>query len=434
MQCKHLHALHLTKREETYDDPWIRLAASVAGIALAGPLAAQEITFAFTDDDPAYIERMGELVDQFEAENPGVTVEFVTAGYAQMMEQLPLQLSVGEGPDLCQDHRRRPDEVHARPFRRHAGRGRLPCLYGDTLTLLKGPGDGDDHIGGFMASQTLNLPFVNKTLFDQAGVPLPQAGATLAEIVDASVQVAEATGVEIPFTLDRSGHRFAGPAFSYGAAFMTDGGSSFPDDAAKQYIADLYGWTQSGAFPVEMWGAAGGSRYKSMGEEFVNANVATYFAGNWMVNPFINQIGDAFEWTVLDAPCGAGGCIPMPGGTFIAAFEYTEHPEIVAKLVEFLGSEEVQREIAETFIIIPGANLGEVAYQLEDPNAQQAMQVFGRNTANVTPAVREWQRTLGAGAVYNSIVQRMPQLIVGELSLEETYERLAADVAEAEEG
>ena len=77
------------------------LATSLAALALAGPLAAQEITFAFTDDDPAYIERMGELVDQFEAENPGVTVEFVTAGYAQMMEQLPLQLSVGEGPDLA---------------------------------------------------------------------------------------------------------------------------------------------------------------------------------------------------------------------------------------------------------------------------------------------------------------------------------------------
>ena len=305
-------------------------------------------------------------------------------------------------------------------------------LHGDTLTLLRGPGNGEDHIGGYMASQTLNLPFVNKTLFDQAGVPLPEAGATLAETVEASVPVAEATGMQIPFTIDRSGHRFAGPAFSYGADFMTDGVFSFPDDEAKRYIADLYGWTQTGAFPVEMWGTAGGSRYKSMGEEFVNANVVTYFAGNWMVNPFIEQIGDAFEWTVLDAPCGAGGCIPMPGGTFIAAFEHTEHPEIVARLVEFLGSEEVQREIAETFIIIPGANLGEIDYQLEDPNAQAAMQVFGRNTGNVTPAVREWQRTLGAGAVYNSIVQRMTQLIVGELSLEETYDRLAADVAEAE--
>lgn len=409
-----------------------RITTSVFTIALAGPLAAQEITFAFTDDDPAYIQRMGELVDQFEADNPGVTVEFVTAGYAQMMEQLPLQLSVGEGPDLAKitDGALMKYTLDLSPYMQDAEGFR--ALHGDTLTLLQGPGDPADHIGGYMASQTLNLPFVNKTLFDQAGVPLPEDGATLSEVVDASVQVAEATGVEIPFTMDRSGHRFTGPAFSYGASYMTDGVFSFPDDAAKQYIADLYGWTQSGAFPVEMWGAAGGSRYKSMGEEFINANAVTYFAGNWMVNPFIEQIGDAFEWTVLDAPCGPGGCIPMPGGTFVAAFEHTEHPEIVAKLVEYLGSEEAQREIAETFIIIPGASLGEIAYKLDDANAQAAMQVFARNAEKVTPEVREWQRTLGAGAVYNSIVQRMTQLIVGELTLEETYERLAADVAEAE--
>jgi alpha-1,4-digalacturonate transport system substrate-binding protein len=409
-----------------------RLATSLAAVALAGPLAAQEITFAFTDDDPGYIQRMGELVDQFEAENSGVTVEFVTAGYAQMMEQLPLQLSVGEGPDLAKitDGALMKYTLDLTPFM--ADPAAFRTLHGDTLKLLQGPGAAEDHIGGYMASQTLNLPFVNKTLFDQAGIPLPEAGATLAEVVDASVQVAEATGVQIPFTMDRSGHRFAGPAFSYGADFMTDGVFSFPDDAAKQYIADMYGWTQSGAFPVEMWGAAGGSRYKSMGEEFINANAVTYFAGNWMVNPFIEQIGDAFEWTVLDAPCGDGGCIPMPGGTFIAAFEHTEHPDIVARLVEFLGSEEVQREIAETFIIIPGADLGAIEYKLDDPSAQAAMQVFSRNAEKVTPEVREWQRTLGAGAVYNSIVQRMTQLIVGELTLDETYERLAADVAEAE--
>jgi len=150
------------------------------------------------------------------------------------------------------------------------------------------------------------------------------------------VQVAEATGLEIPFTMDRSGHRFSGPAFSYGAQYMTDGVFSFPDDAAKQYISDLYNWTKSGAFPVEMWGAAGGSRYKSMAEEFINVNAVTYFCGNWMVNPFREQIGNAFKWTVLDAPCGGGGCITMPGGTFIVAFEHTDHPEAVARLVELL--------------------------------------------------------------------------------------------------
>lgn len=410
----------------------ILMLGCAVGALSVGAAAAQTITFAFTDDDPAYIDRVGELVDQFEADNPGVTVEFVTAGYAQLMEQLPLQLSVGDGPDLAKitdgslmkytldlaPHMADPDGFRA--------------LHGNTLALLRGPDAAEGHIGGFMASQTLNLPFVNVTLFEQAGVEIPAPGATLADLVAASVAVAEATGVDIPFTMDRSGHRFTGPALSYGAAYLTGGAFSFPDDAARAYIADLHEWTQSGAFPVEMWGAAGGTRYKSMGEEFVAGNVVTYLAGNWMVNPFSDQIGDAFDWRAVDAPCGAGGCIPMPGGTFIAAFGHTEHPEVVARLVEFLGSAGVQRELAETYAIIPGANLGEIAYRIENPSAAASMAVFSRNAANVTDAARALQGTQGAGAVYGAIVTRMSQLIVGELTLEEAYERLAQDVAEAE--
>lgn len=413
-------------------NPKLVMAASAVALLSAAPVLSQEITFAFTDDDPNYIQRMGELVDQFEEANPGITVEFVTAGYAQLLEQLPLQLSVGEGPDLAKitDGALMRYTLDMRPHM--ADPDGYAELHGNTLALLRTPDAPEGKIGGYMASQTLNMPYVNATLFEQAGVPIPEQGSSLEDVVMAGVAVAEATGIDIPFTMDRSGHRFSGPAFSYGAQYMTDGVFSFPDDAAKAYITDLYEWTQSGAFPVEMWGAAGGSRYKSMGEEFVNGNVAVYFSGNWMVNNFAEQIGDGFDWAVLDAPCGDGGCIPMPGGTFIAAFQHTEHPEAVAKLVEFLGSADVQREIAERYAIIPGANLGEINYQIEDGNAQAAMAVFARNAPNVADHVREWQGTQGAGAVYNAIVQRMTQLIVGELSLEETFARLEADVAEAE--
>ncbi len=286
------------------------LALSTAAL----PAFAETITFAFTDDDPNYVATMEKLVDQFEAENKDITVDFVTAGYAQMMEQLPLQLSVGKGPDVAKitanDLLRYTADL--RPYMKDPDG--FAKLHGASLDLIRTPGSASDKIGGYVASQTLNQPFVNVTLFEQAGVPLPAKGATLTEIVDASVKVAKATGVEVPFTMDRSGHRFAGPAFSYGAHFLKDGQLIFPDDGAKRYIADFYKWTQSGAFPKEMWGAAGGTRYKSMGDEFANGNVVTYLAGNWMINPFITKIGDAFDWTAIDPPCGDGGCVPMPGG------------------------------------------------------------------------------------------------------------------------
>ena len=403
--------------------------ACAATLAAGGALAQDTINFAFTDDDPAYIQRMEELVGEFEAANPDIKVNFITAGYSQLVEQLPLQLAVGQGPNLAKiaDHALMKYTLDLRPYMNDPDG--FVALHDNTLSLLKSDDAPKDKIGGFMLSQTLNLPFVNKTLWDQAGEPLPEAGATLDEIVEASQRVADATGIDIPFTMDRSGHRFTGPAFSYGSHFEKDSKLIFPDDAAKAYIADIQRWTQSGAFPKEMWGAAGGSRYKNMGDEFVDANIATYFAGNWMVNPFQSKIGQDFEWTVLDAPCGDGGCIPMPGGTFLAAFDNTEHPEAVAKLVEFLGSEEVVRELAERFVIIPGAQIKDLNYQTEDANAAAAMKVFARNKANVTDEILKWSAFPGIQAVQAAIVQRLSQMIVGELTLEETYERLESDIA-----
>ncbi|WP_044617431.1 ABC transporter substrate-binding protein [Gynuella sunshinyii] len=409
----------------------IALASTV--FASSAVLAQENITFWFTDDDPNYIKRISELVDEFEKKNPDITVEFVTTSYTQSREQLALQLSVGEGPDLAKfaDSSLVKYVLDLRPYMKDPDG--YAALHGGSLEFLR-DGDHPNMIGGYVASQTLNLPFVNVTLFEQAGIPIPKQGSTLAEIIDASVKVAEATGVDIPFTMDRSGHRFSGPAYSYGARYLAaDGSFVFPDEAAKTYIKDLYHWTQTGAFPKEMWGAAGGNRYKNMGDEFINANVVTYFAGNWMVNPFQNKIKDAFNWTVLDAPCGPGGCIPMPGTTYIAGFNRTKHPEAVAKLIEFLGSEPVQREIAEKYIIIPGANVKNINYQLDDENAKKAMTVFANNAANVTPEIRAFYKAKGANVVYDTIVQRMSQLIVGEMTLDETFARMASDVAKGNE-
>ena len=409
----------------------LKFATAVSALALTagGAMAKDTISFAFTDDDPAYIKRMEELVGEFEAANPDIDVDFITAGYAQLVEQLPLQLAVGQGPNVAKiaDHALMKYTLDLRPYMTDPDG--FAALHGVTLSLLRTGDAPENKIGGFMLSQTLNLPFINKTLWEQAGEPIPAEGATLDEIVQASKRVADATGIDIPFTMDRSGHRFTGPAFSYGSHFEKDGVVTFPDDAAKALIADIDRWAQSGAFPKEMWGAAGGSRYKNMGDEFVDANVATYFAGNWMVNPFQAKIGQDFEWTVLDAPCGAGGCIPMPGGTFLAAFDNTEHPEAVAKLVEFLGSEKVVRELAERFIIIPGAQLADLHYQTENESAAGAMTVFSRNAPKVTEEIRHWSVFPAIQAVQASIVQRLSQMIVGELTLDQTYERLESDIA-----
>ncbi|MBB4008801.1 ABC transporter substrate-binding protein [Allorhizobium taibaishanense] len=404
---------------------------ALAALALSQPAMAETktITFLFTDDDQSYVEHMAALSKEFEASHPDVKINFVSSGYEAVAKQLPVQLAVGEGPDLAKitDWQLAPFFLDMRPYMKDPDG--YAKLHGDSLNQIRLPGISDPQsINGYVASQTLNLPFINKTLFEQAGEPVPGPKATLKEIVEASVRVAKKTGVQIPFTMDRSGHRFSGAAFSYGSSYVRDDKFSFPDDAAKAYIADLYSWTKDGSFPKEMWGAAGGSQYKNMGDEFVNGNVVTYLAGNWMVNPFQKKIGDAFEWTAINAPCGPAGCYAMPGATAIAAFKRTKYPEVVAQFVEFLGSEKVQRDIAENYVILTGAKIDNPQYKLTDGNAKASMAVFLANEKNVPQEARVFEKKKGGSALYQQIVQRMSQLIVGELTLQQTYDTLAADV------
>ncbi|MBB6219195.1 ABC transporter substrate-binding protein [Rhizobium leguminosarum] len=389
----------------------------------------QTITFLFTDDDQAYVERMEALSKEFETAHPDIKVNFVSSGYDAVAKQLPVQLAIGEGPDVAKitDWQLAPYYLDMRPLMKDPDG--FAKLHGDSLDTLRFPGVNDaNSINGYVASQTFNLPFVNKTLFEQAKEPLPQPTATLKDIVEASARVAKATGAQIPFTMDRSGHRFSGAAFSYGSNYVKDGKFAFPDDAAKHYITDLYNWTKDGSFPKEMWGAAGGTQYKNMGDEFVNGNVVTYLAGNWMVNPFQKKIGDAFDWTAISAPCGDAGCYAMPGGTAIVGFKRTKYPQAVASFIEFLGSEKVQREIAENYVILTGADIKDPQYKLDSKNAKDAMAVFLASRNSAPKAARDLERLKGSSAIYQLIVQRMSQLIVGELSLEDTFKAMSADV------
>ncbi|SCB61098.1 carbohydrate ABC transporter substrate-binding protein, CUT1 family [Rhizobium aethiopicum] len=408
-------------------------ALALATVSFAWSSAAmaetQTITFLFTDDDQAYVERMEALSKEFETAHPDIKVNFVSSGYDAVAKQLPVQLAIGEGPDVAKitDWQLAPYYLDMRPLMKDPDG--FAKLHGDSLNTLRFPGVNDPNsINGYVASQTFNLPFVNKTLFEQAKEPLPQPTATLKDIVEASARVAKATGAQIPFTMDRSGHRFSGAAFSYGSNYVKDGKFSFPDDAAKRYITDLYNWTKDGSFPKEMWGAAGGTQYKNMGDEFVNGNVVTYLAGNWMVNPFQKKIADAFDWTAISAPCGDAGCYAMPGGTAIVGFKRTKHPEAVAAFIEFLGSEKIQREIAENYVILTGADIKDPQYKLESKNAQDAMAVFLAARNSAPKAARDLERLKGSSAIYQLIVQRMSQLIVGELSLEDTFKAMSADV------
>ncbi len=378
-------------------------------------------------------EVLRDLLDRFEAGNPDISVEIDTVPYSAILENLPLDLAAGEGPDMA----------------RVTDLGGLAQYYLDMTPYLSDPAyweenfgpflnwkrvPGDDSsIPGFMTQLTITGPFINRTLFEQAGVEVPSDmsdSVTWEEWAAASVAVAEALEIPYPMAMDRSGHRFAGPAISMGAMYFDDMGHPTVMDEGFRNMAETFvNWHLDGTMHPEMWPLSEG--YANAYEEFANAELAFYMAGSWAVGQFSEAIGDAFDWQAVPNPCGPGGCTGLPGGAALVGIVTTEHPEEVARVMEYLTSQDVLGEFgARTLFIQAHAGLSEsgIDWNTDLQLAKDALSVFVGQVGTLTQTAFDLQAYIYNRNVFNATRDRLTQALVGELTLDEAIERIQDDV------
>ncbi len=391
-------------------------------------------------DDGNEGQVLRDLLDRFEAENPDISVVVDTVPYSSgILEALPLQLASGQGPDMA----RVTDLgglseyfLDLRPF--VADPGYWETNFGPFLGWMRP--EGSDALPGLMTQLTVTGPFVNKTLFDQAGVALPEGDTTWEEWAELSRQVAEATET-FPMVMDRSGHRLAGPAISEGAAFFNaEGAPALDDEGFRQMMQLMTDWHADGTMLPDVWVGSGGE-YAAGNEQFVNAQVVFYMSGSWQISQFAETIGDAFDWVAVPNPCGPAGCTGMPGGAALVGIEGTEHPEEVARVIDYLATEPVQSEFYARTLFIPGhVGLAEsgVDYETDSELTTAALETFSTEVAKLSPIAYDLQGYPYNRVVFDTVRDRLTQVFTGELTLDDAIARMQSDVddgvAEAQRG
>ena len=155
-------------------------------------------------------EVMADLLRRFEDKNRDIRVALDQVPFKAINENLPVQLASGQGPDIA----RVGDlgglaryMLDLRPYLKNAAY--WEANYGPFLQWMRVPGDTSS-IPGFMTQLTVTGPFVNKTLFEQAGVAMPGPKATWEDWAKATKEVAAKVKAPFPIAFDRSGHRFFG--------------------------------------------------------------------------------------------------------------------------------------------------------------------------------------------------------------------------------
>lgn len=410
----------------------IRSAFAALGLSLiCAPAFAGDVRIMWYSDGVEG-DVLRDVLSRFQKENPGINVILDEVAFRTVQEQLPIQLESGTGPDIVR-------VVNLKAQARHwldltpylADPEYWRTNFGAQADWMRE--DGGSAIPGFMTQITLAGGFVNLTLFEQAEVEPPGAGASWDDWVAAAAKVAESQGSVAAFGLDRSGHRIAGPMISYGAKFIDDQGGALPVNAGlREFAGKLIGWVEGGQMLKDTWVAASGSSYRAAADDFINAAIPFYYSGNWQIPNFAQKIGDGFDWTAAPSPCGPEACAGMPGGAGLVAVKYTKNPEEVAKVMEFLAQEEILREMSERTLFLP-AHAGVIAkggldWKTEDPNVKAALDVFVQAVGELNPDAARLQAWKWGTAYYGAMVNRISQAMAGEIGLDEAMQRIDADV------
>ena len=159
-----------------------------------------------------------------------------------------------------------------------------------------------------------------------------------------------------------------------------------------------------------------------------------YMSGSWQIGQFNEKIGDAFDWVAVPNPCGPAACTGMPGGAALVAIGDTEYPEQVARVMDYLAQEDVLSEFYGRSLFIPG-HLGLAAsgveFDTDSPLTADALTTFAAGVPKLDPIAYAFQGYPYNRAMYNAISDRLTQVLVGELTLDEAMVRMQEDVDKA---
>ena len=407
---------------------WVIGLSTLASVAQAGEVRVM------CYQDGSECEVTAELAKRFEAQNSGTKIVIDTVPYKTVLEQLPVQLAAGQGPDIA----RVTDLGGLSKFyldisKDVKDRKYFDDNFGTTAPWLR-PSPNDNGIYGFMSQLTMTGPFVNTTLFEQAKVALPGPKATWDDWTAAARKVAEATKTKSAVAWDRSGHRFAGPAISYGAKIFDGEGNPVIDAGYKTAVNKFVGWHKDGTMMREVWAGSGGSTYASAIDEFINSNVVMVLAGSWQIGNLQKKVGTTFDWAAVPNPCGPAACSGIPGGAAWVALKTSKSPKEAAAFLEFMASEAVYTEFTARTNNIPahtGLAKKGVTYTNADPASKAALAVFGTGVASLDPISYRFQGYKYNRAIMLPTVARVTQAIVGEMSTDEALTKITADMQDA---
>lgn len=378
-----------------------------AATTAAEPAAPVEITYMMWGS-PEELAVWEQIVSDFEAANPGITVSVEVSDWDSYWNKLKTLFAGGTPPDvfamdgpLYPDWQSRGVLLNLQPYV-DADPSLLEGIYPSTLSAYQREGA---YYGLPRDFQTITL-FYNKDMFDAAGLPYP----------DESWDFAKLRETALALTKDNDGdgvtdqYGFSPDLWDmelfWGSAVWGSGGEVLSEDYSRtllaegpareawQLLADMVLVDKS--VPDPLVAAEYGS------DPFAAGVSAMTTIGHWVVPEYANL---EFAWDVAPMPAGPATRATSVNSAGFVASKDSKHPEAAWKFIAFALSEEGQRRLTELGFAIPvRESIAESPVFLEQKGPDINHQVFldALEYARPKPSFKgyeEWAAVVGDGLV-----------------------------------
>jgi len=363
------------------------------------------------------------LMDQFEEENPGITVELVSGPYASTKEQLFAGAASGTMPDVVGL-----DGAWVNDF---ASQG----VIADLTTLMEEAGFDDSELASQIQvdGATYMIPvvnfvyplFTNDDLLAQAGISAPPTNRT--EFAEAAEAVAalggDTSGWVLPLSLEAPNgiqNDVMSWVWASGGTMLDDGQPDVTNDDVTSAVEYLQGLWDAGVI------APGSFTMKEQDkvEEFTNGRVGMMIDSLAHINLIRETNPDLnFSISAIPAEDGYDDERGIPYASWgIGVAENSENKDAAFKLVEFLMSEEVNSELSSVANAFPG-NVNSVPdFVGDDELFATAFEIYQAgypaNEFTGLPVAEELMRQFG---------QQFQALLDGQQSVDEALEKTQAE-------
>lgn len=350
-------------------------------------------------------ERLPELAEQFEADNPDVTVEVTPVPWESSTEKINTAIATGEVPDVVQ--------VGTTLMSSFVELGGLAPTPEDIDSGAFFPGAWDTTV---VDGTSYGVPWYVETrvlyyrtdLAEKSGLDTPRTWDDLKEFAAGMQDAGAEHGIALQTDGDGTNIMYSPFYWQAGGSYMDEAGTEFTlDNDAQVKALDYYSsFMAEGLAPQRLV-------EDEKIQDFIDGELGSYVSGPWDRANLLATAGDdfasKFDVTPLPADETSASFI---GGSNLAVLADAENPDAAWKFVQFATDPAVQVDWFEISSDLPA-----VQASWDDPALadDESLAVYGEvlETARSTPAIPTW------GEIDHELNLIIEQVVAGNVTPED---------------